>query len=334
MRWLSKSLMGVLGVMVLGVGVANAQPYTLKIGSGTVNDTSQEWLRLFKEGVERNSKGKIKVETYVASQLGSNPRMVEGVTMGTIEGTLPSTGFMVSLEPRFQVFDAVGIFDSPQQSLKVLQDPEIRKRISGFGKEKGVETIAVFSHSPLAVISLKPIRTPADYAGLKLRVPGGSPMHTRPIEKLKASPISMPIMDVLPALQNKGIDGVITGSTVATALKYYDVTKSLTHLPSSMIMVTAVVNSQFMKTIGPELADIVRKEALKAEAPAVKWGVDDAERSKKAWTENGGENIAFSPAAAKQYIDQVNSVTVPVLAQNPTVKADYDALMAAAKKFR
>jgi TRAP-type C4-dicarboxylate transport system substrate-binding protein len=270
----------------------------------------------------------------VASQLGSNPRMAEGVTLGTIEGTLPSTGFMVSLEPRFQVFDAVGIFDSPAHSLKVLQDQDVRKRINSFGKEKGVETIAVFYHSPLVVISLKPIHAPADYAGLKLRVPGGSPMHTRPIEKLKASPISMPIMDVLPALQNKGIDGVITGSTVATALKYYDVSKSLTYLPSSMIMVTAVVNSEFMKTIGPELANVVRTEAIKAEVAAVKWGMEDAERSKAAWKSQGGANIEFSAAAAQKYIDEVNSVTVPVLAQNPKVKEDYDALMTAAKKYR
>src|SRR5579872_3972403 len=115
-------------VLLLSAGMASAQPYTLRIGSGTVNDTSQEWLRLFKEGVERRSGGKVKVETYVASTLGSNPRMVEGVALGTIEGTIPNTGFLVSLEPRFLVFDAVGIFDSPEHSLKVLQDPALRKR--------------------------------------------------------------------------------------------------------------------------------------------------------------------------------------------------------------
>ena len=162
MRKLIGRAAGVLAAMLFTIGLAAAQPYTLKIGSGTVNDTSQEWLRLFKAGVEARSGGKIKVETYVASTLGSNPRMVEGVELGTIEGKIPNTGFLVSLEPRFLVFDAVGVFDSADHATKVLQDPDVRKRIAAFGVEKGVETISIFWHSPLALISHKPVRSAGD----------------------------------------------------------------------------------------------------------------------------------------------------------------------------
>jgi TRAP-type transport system periplasmic protein len=333
-----RTLIALISAMVAGLltspNIAAAQPYTLRIGSGTVNDTSQEWMRLFKEGVERRSGGKIKVETYVASALGSNPRMVEGVALGTIEGTLPNTGFLISLDPRFLIFDAVGIFDGPDHSVKVLQDPELRKRISSYGTEKGTETIAVFWHSPLSLVTIKPVRTAADFAGLKLRTPGGAPLQTKPVEKLGASPISMPIMEALPALQNRAIDGVITGSTVASTLKYYDVAKYLTYLPKSMIFVSAVVNGQFMKTIGPELANIVREEALKHEAAAVQWGIEDAERSREVWQRNGGESIDMSSEAATRYLDDVTSVSTPILAQNPKVLADYEVFRTTAQKYR
>jgi TRAP-type C4-dicarboxylate transport system substrate-binding protein len=324
----------VAAALALSLSAAEAQPYTLKIGSGTVSDTSQEWMRLFKEGVERRSGGKMKVETYVASALGPNPRLVEGVAIGTIEGGLPNTGFLVSLEPRFLVFDAVGVFDGPEHSLKVLQDQDVRKRIAAYGTDKGTETIAVFWHSPLALITHRPVRGPADFAGLKLRTPGGAPLQTKPVEKLAASPISMPIMEALPALQNKAIDGAITGSTVASTLKYYDVAKYMTHLPKSMIFVAAIVNSQFMKAIGPELANIVREEALRAEAPAVQWGVEDATRAREVWEKNGGENIDMSAQNASQYLDEVTSASTPILAQNPKILADYEAFSATAKKYR
>jgi TRAP-type transport system periplasmic protein len=321
--------------LVLSLHCVAAQPaYTLKIGSGTVNDTSQEWMRLFKEGVEQRSGGKIKVETYVASALGPNPRLVEGVALGTVEGALPNTGFLVSLEPRFLVFDAVGVFDGPEHSLKVLQDPELRKRIATYGMDKGTETVAVFWHSPLALVTHNPVRRAADFAGLKIRTPGGAPLQTKPVEKLSASPISMPIMEALPALQNKAIDGAITGSTVAATLKYYDVAKYMTHLPKSMIFVSAVLNGQFVKTIGPQLADIVREEALKAEAPAVHWGMEDATRARETWEKNGGENIDMSADDAKHYLDEVTAASVPILAQNPKVQADYEAFVATAKKYR
>ena len=330
-------LLGWMGIitagLLLSLDIAVAQPYTLKIGSGTVNDTSQEWLRLFKAGVEQRSGGKIKVETYVASALGPNPRLVEGVALGTIEAGVPNTGFWVSLEPRFVVFDAVGIFDSPEQSVKVLQDPAIHKLISSYGTEKGVETISVFWHSPLAVMTKKPIRTVSDFAGLKLRTPGGAPLAVKPVEKLKASPISMPIMDALPALQNGAIDGIISGSTVGATLKYYDVAKYMTVLPKSMIFVAAVANSGFMQKIGPELAAIVREEALKAEAPAVNWGVVDAKNALEVWKKNGGETIEMTGKAADDYLADVTEVARSILSQNPAAFADYNALLAASKKY-
>jgi TRAP-type C4-dicarboxylate transport system substrate-binding protein len=320
--------------LLLSLSLARAQPYTLKIGSGTVNDTSQEWLRLFKAGVEQRSGGKIKVETYVASALGPNPRVVEGVALGTIEAGVPNTGFWVSLEPRFVVFDAVGIFDTPEQSVKVLQDPEIHKLISSYGTSKGVETISVFWHSPLALMTKKAVRTPADFAGLKLRTPGGAPLAITPVEKLKASPISMPINDALPALQNGAIDGIISGSTVAATLKYYDVAKYMTLLPKSMIFVSAVVNGEFMKKIGPELAAIVREEAMKAELPAVKWGVADAQSALDVWKKNGGEVIAMTGKAGDDYLAEITEVGRSVLSQNAAAIADYDKLVAASKKYR
>jgi TRAP-type transport system periplasmic protein len=321
-------------VLALSCTASSAQTATMKIGSGTVSDTSQEWLRLFKEGVERRAGGKLKVETYVASALGPNPRLVEGVALGTIEAGVPNTGFWASLEPRYLVFDAVGIFDTPEHSVKVLQDPDLRKRINAYGTEKGIETISAFWHSPLALVTHRPVRTAADFSGLKLRTPGGAPLQTKPVEKLAASPISMPIMEALPALQNKAIDGVITGSTVAATLKYYDVAKYMTHLPKSMIFVSAVVNSNFMKRLGPDVANIVREEAQKAEAAAVQWGIEDAKRAREVWQKNGGENIDMTDEAAKKYLDDVVAVSTPILGQNPRVLADYEQFVATAKKYR
>ena len=329
LKWMGMVAAGLL----LSLDLVVAQPYTLKIGSGTVNDTTQEWMRLFKMGVEKRSGEKIKVETYVASALGPNPRLVEGVALGTIEAGAPSTGFWVSLEPRFVVFDAVGIFDSPKQSVKVLQDPAIRKMIATYGSEKGVETISAFWYSPLAVITKKPIRTIADFAGLKLRTPGGAPLAVKPVEKLKASPISMQIMDALPALQNGAIDGIIAGSSVGATLKYYDVAKYMTHLPKTMIFIAAVVNRGFMTKIGPELAAIIREEAFKAEMAAVEWGVTDAQHAREVWSKNGGENIDMAPKDVDAYLAEVTDVARSVLSANPQAFADYNALLAAAKKY-
>jgi TRAP-type C4-dicarboxylate transport system substrate-binding protein len=82
---------------------ASAQQFTIKISSPTVNDLTHEWMKAFKSGVEARAGGRIKVEMYPANQLGQIPATVEGVALGTIEVEAPATGFLLGLEPRFQL---------------------------------------------------------------------------------------------------------------------------------------------------------------------------------------------------------------------------------------
>ena len=313
---------------------AAAQQFTMKLSSPTINDVSQEWMKAFKAGVEARSGGKIKVELYPASQLGPIPRTVEGVALGTIEMTLPATGFLAALEPRFVVFDAPGLFDSMQHAERVFADPEIAKRLATFGSTKGVEPLVTFAHGPLMLLAHRPIRGVGDFKGQKIRVPGGAPMHIEPFRKLGASPVSIPLGEVMPAMQNRTIDGFIGGLTVFTSFKYYDVAKGLTRLPGSHLIAAGLVNRNWMKSLGPDLERIVREEARKAEGLFSTFGVEDVERGKKIWAQNGGENIELSPAEAQRYLTETASVLPGLLAANPQLKEDYEALVAAARRTR
>jgi TRAP-type transport system periplasmic protein len=320
-------------VSILNATVASAQQFTMKLSSPTINDVTHEWMKAFKAGVESRSNGRVKVEIYPANQLGQIPATVEGVAVGSIEFTVPAVGFLIGLEPRFQTLDAAGLFDTIEQGQKVLADPDIRARLATFGEAKGVEPLITFLNGPMMLVSHKPVRNVADMKGLKLRVPGAAPMHIEPFKKVGASPISLPLGEVLPTLQNKGIDGAITAFTVITAFKYYDITKTATFLPGTWAVVSGIVNRKFMKSLGPELEGIVRDEARKAEILFSTYGVDDVVRIRKVWEQNGGEAITMNPADAKAYLDQVTSVIPGIVGANPKVKDDYEALLAAKKKY-
>lgn len=329
--WVSR-MVAIAAVMLLA-GAASAQQFTMKLSSPTVNDAPHEWMKAFKAGVEQRSGGRIKVEIYPASQLGQIPATVDGVALGTIEFALPAVGFLIGLESRFQVFDAAGVFDNVAQSQKALADPTVRARLATFGEAKGVELLVVGNNGPLMVASHKAIRAAADFKGVKIRVPGPAPLHIQPFKKLGASPVSIPLGEVLPAMQNKTIDASISSFNVLTGFKYYDVTKTATYLPQSFLFVGGVVNRNFMKSIGPELATIVREEARKAETVFSTFGVADVERTRETWVKNGGEAITLPPAEAASYLKDVTSVIPAVLETNPQMKIDYDTIVAAAKKI-
>ena len=318
-------------VMVL-VNAASAQQFTMKLSSPTANDAPHEWMKRLKAGVEQRSGGRIKVEIYPASQLGQIPTTVDGVALGTIEFAIPAVGFLIGLEPRFQVFDAAGLFTSVEQSQKVLADPAVRARLASFGEAKGIELLVMGNNGPLMVASHKAIRTVKDFEGQKIRVPGAAPLHIQPFKKLGASPLSIPLGEVLPAMQNKTIDASISSFNVLTHFKYYDVTKNATYLPGSFLFVAGVVNRNFMKSIGPELANIVREEARKAEVVFSTIGVEDVEKTRQIWVKNGGEAITLPPAEAAIYLKDVTSVIPAVLATDAQMKQDYETMQAVSKK--
>ena len=243
---------------------ANAQ-YVMKLSSPTINEVSREWMKAMKAGVEQRSGGKIKVEMYPANQLGQLPATIEGVALGTIEVTLPAVGFVVGLEPRFQVFDAPGLFDSLEHAARVFADPDVRKRLASFGADKGVEPLVTFVNGPLGLLSHKPVHRLADFKGQKLRAPGGAPIQMEPFKKLGSSPLSIPLGEALPAMQNKTIDGMTAGIAVYTTFKYFDVAKGLTLLPGSFLVATGLVNRKCMQSLGPDLEAMVRDESKKHE---------------------------------------------------------------------
>ena len=332
---MKNKLLGAICAVALGLSAtaANAQQqFVMKLSSPTVNDIAHEWMKAFKAGVEQRSNNRVKVELYPANQLGQIPATVEGVAMGTIEFTAPAVGFFVGLEPRFQVFDIMGLYDDMAHAARVFQDPEVKKMLASFGQSKGIEPLFVMPHGPLAVVSHKAVRSVADFKGQKLRMPGGAPVQVEPFRKLGVSPLSIPLGEVLPAMQNKTIDGAIISIAVFAGQKFYDVAKPMTMLPGSFLTFGGVVNRDFMKSLGPDLEKIVREEALKAEVGVIGWGVEDSNRAADTWKKNGGEIITLSDV--KVFQDDVASVLPAIFANNARLKQDYEILVEAAKRQR
>ena len=313
---------------------ARAQPFTMKLSQPTINDVTYEYFKRMKAGIEQRSAGRIKVDIYPTNQLGQLPAVVEGVAMGTIEAAASANGFWISLEPRFQVLDAPGLFDSVSHGFKMLNDPDIRARLAGWGSEKGIELLAPCLYSPLMLLSHKGIRGVPDFQGQKIRTQGGAPIQVEPLRKVGAIPVSLPLGEALPAMQNRTIDGMVGAAAPYVAFKYYDIAKPMTYLPATLFAAPVVVNRQWLKSVGPELERIVREESRKAEEVFGEWNINDIAAKEEAWKKNGGEIITMSAEESKRYIDTVSPVAASILSANAKVKEDYEALLAVATKYR
>src|SRR6516162_4905429 len=99
---------------------AAAADFVMKFGTATINETQHQFIKFYKEELEKASGGRIEVQIYPASQLGPIPREIEGVQLGNIQGYIGPVDFFVGVDPRFGVFSAPMLFrDEPNAAATV-----------------------------------------------------------------------------------------------------------------------------------------------------------------------------------------------------------------------
>jgi TRAP-type C4-dicarboxylate transport system substrate-binding protein len=310
---------------------ASADPIVMKLGTPTLNDGQHEFLKRLAAAVGKDSGGRIKAEVYPASQLGPIPREIEAVQLGAIQGFLSPAEFLEGVDPRFQVLSAPGLFKDMDHVGRTVKDPEFRREYFKLGATRGLRVSAVFLSGPTAVNSRKPVRHIADLKGMKLRVLA-SPMQMEPLKTLGATPVPLPLGDVLPALQQGAIDGVLAVLPVLAAMHFYDTAKYITETNLSFAVSTLVLSKTWFDRLPPDLQKIVADDAARIGDEMHPWVVDFYNAQKKVWSNAGGQVLEIPSAERTSALVLLVAVANRVASAKPNVKAMYDVLEGAAER--
>ncbi len=286
---------------------AAAQKYTMKLGIIVANDPLHEFIRAYKREIEKLSGGRIEAELYPSGQLGKIPRMVEGLQLGTIEFFGTPAGFLKGVDPRFQVLEVPGVFDSPKHAHDTITDRRFRDPFLNIGTRKGVKGVSVWMYGPTSYASLKPIRALADFKGRKFRVLA-TKVETEVMRRLGATGVPMPYSETLPALQRKLIDGIRSSIVVMAATKHFTVTKFITVVNDTYIPCVGFVSMAFYNKLPGDLKKAVEDAGRAVEPHMYRVGQDFAATAEQKWRDAGAEVIRLSPAEQKQFM----AITAPI----------------------
>lgn len=322
----------IAGLLLAMLPALAASQTTMKMATATINDVQHEWLKRFDAAMKPHA-ARLKIEIYPASQLGQIPRMVEGVAVGTIESFVTPTSFLVSVEPRFQVFDAIGVFNSTEHLNRVLQDPGLRKRALALGEDKGLKGIGIFFNSPIIVLARRPIQTLADFNGKKIRV-FGTPLQIEPMKKLGASPVPMAFGEVIAALQNGTVDGMLAGMPVLTPMKFYDVAKNVTEIHPSIVTSIQVVNKKWFDGLPADVQSAMLEAGAKVDKEAFSFATALIDKANSDWKANGGQLLKLPAGEQAKLMADLKTIGTQLLSANPAVKAEYDELLKVADRTK
>ena len=248
--------------LVLTSSAARAQsnPYVMKITFPTLHDTIHQVALNYAAAVEKDSVGRIKVQIYPASQLGSIARQIEGVQFGSIQCAMIPPEFMVGVDQRFEVMAAPGLVGSMQHGQRLAKDPAVLKLMLGLGANKGLHGVGLFMATPSSVISRTPIRHLADFKGKKIRI-FASKFQSVAFERLGVTPVAMTLGDVLPAIQQGAIDGADAALNVYVPFHYVDAAKYVTETNQPAIFIIIEISQKWYNSLPKDLQQIIDKDA-------------------------------------------------------------------------
>ncbi|WP_300063887.1 TRAP transporter substrate-binding protein [uncultured Roseobacter sp.] len=303
-------------------GIAQNLPVQ-KFASATLGDVQHHFQQEYAE--QMNQAGVLTVELYPASQLGPIPSMVNGVMLGSIETFITATAFLSQVDPRFQVFDVAALLSDPVKTRALFASDQACARIEGYGDGRNVLPLSTFVHSPNAIISKSPIETIDDLAGLKIRVLG-SPFQIEPMRAVGATPVPMPLSEVMPALQTGAIDAVVSSPTVATAFRYHDAAAHMVIIDSWPLVVTMANSRSWFDALPEATQSTLRTTVRAVEQDAVAWGAADVERARTAWADAGGSLHATDPTFEAELQTAIAESTAPLIAGSPALAGEVAAM--------
>ncbi len=175
--------------------------------------------------MEQKSSGKLKVEIYPSGQLGKEEEMIEAVKTGVQEGYLG--GVFDALTPKLNLYLMPFFFEKQEDLVRVSKSP-IGDAIAKDGDNHGIKIFAVGDGgSRHFTNNVRPIRTPADMKGLKIRTP---PIESiiKCMEALGANPVSIPYPETYMALKTGVADGQENPFMNIATMKFHEVQKYLT----------------------------------------------------------------------------------------------------------
>lgn len=227
-------------------------------------DVQDIYAQEFAKVVKKESNGKIKVRVYYYGQLGGENDIVELTSNGSIQFVSVGTGHLGSYVPEVQALSIPYVLTNNEEAaLEVLTTSKtIYKDLAPKFEKVNLKLLSMLTEGEMAWGANKPIRTPEDFAGQKIR----TFTSTIPVETYKAFgavPTPLSWGEVYSSLQLGTVDGMVNPMYFIYGAKWHMVQKYIMFPGQQPYVATVSTNSKWFKKLSSEKKQIVRT-AIKA----------------------------------------------------------------------
>jgi tripartite ATP-independent transporter DctP family solute receptor len=205
---------------------ANAQIVTKYSGIQPLDHPSSYAEDYFGEQVALLTKGAVRVEVHHNTQLGDAVANVQSVRNGTIGFTTVSASNVNQVVPAMDMYSLPFLFKSEAHFWWFLAQPQAEE-LARLLEDKGMKVLGYIDSGSRNFFTQKPVRTPDDLKGQKIRVMA-SPVMVKTMQAMGATGVPVAWAELYTALQTGVVDGAENNHPSVVAKKFYEVTKYYT----------------------------------------------------------------------------------------------------------
>mgnify|MGYP000951873965 CR=1 FL=1 len=252
-------------------GGQQAPQIVLKAGHNQVPEYPHgKIIHYFAEKVAELSNGRIKVEVFDNGTLGQEDQLFQGMMAGTIDMGKASSSVVGTAVPSFRVFDLPYLLRDREHMFSLLKGEFGEQLLKEMEEKAGVKGLIWMDQGSRSFYTVnKPIRTPDDLKGLKIRVIN-SEIMVDTINAMGAAATPMAFGELYTAFQQGIVDGAENAPDAVYYAKQYEVVKyfSMTHHFRTPVLFMMSMKS--WEKLSQEDQEIILAAAKDAE----EWGLD------------------------------------------------------------
>ncbi len=287
----SKSLFLALCAVCLVSGTVFAGTIRLRLAHVNSEATTfHKGLEKFKELVEERSGGRISARIFANAQLGNERDNIEGLQMGTIDVAAFSTAPLSAFVPNFDLLSAPMLFADHAHAFRVADGPIGQELDKELLEKQKIRNLGYIDTGSRHVYSTRPVRSLADFSGLKIRVMENS-LHMDTFTAFGAIPTPMASGDVFTALSQGTIDAAENTMQYINTMKMYEVCKYVTKTGHFYGIMMICMSERSFEKLPDDLKQIVLDAGREASLYQRKISDEENINSENALKERGVEII-------------------------------------------
>lgn len=269
-----KALSMAASLVLLAAGTAAAQDVKIRFAhSLSTTEPAHIAAENFAKRVSERTKGKVQIQVFPSEQLGSGKEVNEMIRQGANVMNITDPGYLSDFVPDIGVLNGPYIVKDPKEFDKLLAS-DWYKSVDQKMQQSGFRLIMIggfFGRRHL--ISDKPVKTPADMAGMTVRVPPNT-MWIETFKAIGARPTTVQWSEVYNALQQNVVSGAeaplgsLWGSKLQETRKYISLTGHFTAI------VAWPINNAYFNKLPKDVQDVLLEEGAKAKDDMTKLTLD------------------------------------------------------------